>query len=61
MSPYFPSARFGSATAPLPDWRAAEDIDDPDDEEIETPPDVIDMLGFDPAAGEETGDDSEDA
>ena len=43
-------AKFGSATAPaarpLP---ASEDVD-PDDERLpETPPDVVKMLGFDPA------------
>ena len=44
-----PDAHFGSADAPRVDWRKAPDDDDPDDEEIETPPDVIKMLGFDPA------------
>lgn len=44
----FPYAHFGSVDAPLPDWRKIDDPD-PDDELIETPPDVIAMLGFDPA------------
>lgn len=45
-------AHFGSAEADLPDWRADEALaseTDPDDEELdETPPDVVEMLGFDP-------------
>jgi hypothetical protein len=44
----FPDAHFGAVDAPLPDWRKIDDPD-PDDELIETPPDVIAMLGFDPA------------
>jgi hypothetical protein len=49
MTDKFPNAKFGTATAPLPDWRQGEDEPDPDDEELaETPPDVIAMLGFDP-------------
>lgn len=44
-----PDAHFGTATTPLPDWRAAPDDPDPDDEQIKTPPDVTMMLGFDPA------------
>jgi hypothetical protein len=46
-----PDAHWGTAEAPLPDWReGGEDDDvDPDDELLaETPPDVITMLGFDP-------------
>ena len=36
-------------SGPPIDWRQelAEEVD-PDDEEIETPPDVVAMLGFDP-------------
>lgn len=30
------------------DWRTNAKDDDPDDEEIETPPDVKAILGFDP-------------
>lgn len=43
---------FGSVNAPLTDWRANDAVsqdEDPDDEQIETPQDVIDVLGFDPA------------
>ena len=55
-----PDAHFGSADAPRPNWRdVVSDEDDPDDEEIETPDDVVKMLGFDPAKegaeGSETG------
>jgi hypothetical protein len=51
----FPDARFGKADAPLPDWRDLDiDESDDDEEEIETPRDVVDMLGFDPVeVGEE--------
>ena len=45
-----PMAWFGKAGAKPVDWRKVDDDDiDPDDEEIETPPDVVAMLGFDPA------------
>jgi hypothetical protein len=44
-----PMAHFGSADKPVVDWRAIED-EDPDDEQIATPVDVVMMLGFDPAA-----------
>jgi hypothetical protein len=54
-----PDVRFGSADTPLPDWRAHEDADDdPDDEEIETPDDVVEMLGFDPAELADAHDDA---
>ena len=43
-----PDAHFGSADSKPPDWRKTADPD-PDDEEIETPEDVVKMLGFDPA------------
>jgi hypothetical protein len=33
----------------IPDWRTGLDDDDPDDELVETPEDVIAVLGFDPA------------
>lgn len=44
----FPDAHFGSAESKPPNWRKTTDAD-PDDEEIETPEDVVMMLGFDPA------------
>lgn len=47
-----PNITFGDSGDAAPDWRsdkALEDEVDPDDELLpETPPDVIDMLGFDP-------------
>lgn len=43
-----PEAHFGSTEQPRVDWRKAPDSD-PDDELIETPKDVVMMLGFDPA------------
>ena len=43
-----PDAHFGEADSKRPDWRKTKDPD-PDDEEIETPKDVVMMLGFDPA------------
>lgn len=45
---WLPFAHFGSVGAPLPDPEDGEE-EDPDDEERDTPPDVIAMLGFDPA------------
>ena len=36
-------------TSPDTDWRQELEDDDPDDELIDTPPDVIAVLGFDPA------------
>lgn len=40
---------YGTADAPLPDWRSSPEQDDPDDEELETTPsDVVAILGFDP-------------
>lgn len=46
-----PDVRFGAADRSLPDWRNSKMIDIPDDDEelSETPPDVVEMLGFDPA------------
>lgn len=35
------------------DWREELDDEDPDDEEIETPADVVAVLGFDPREAEE--------
>lgn len=45
-----PDARWGSADAPLPDWRKQQETDTRDDDEelSKTPRDVVDMLGFDP-------------
>ena len=43
-----PNAHFGTADEPAVDWRSNDDPD-PDDEQIETPVDVVMMLGFDPA------------
>lgn len=58
-----PDAHWGTAEAPLPDWREGDDDDpDPDDEELpETPPDVIAMLGFDPLDFTDDAEASEDA
>ena len=49
MSDNLSDSHFGDVGKPLPDWRKIED-DTPDDDEplAETPPDVTDMLGFDP-------------
>jgi hypothetical protein len=47
-TPAPPDAHFGTADKPMVDWRLTDDPD-PDDEEIETPKDVVMMLGFDPA------------
>jgi hypothetical protein len=45
---------FGSLNKPLPNWRDSAGVDDdPDDEEIKTPQDIIDALGFDPAEDED--------
>lgn len=44
-----PMAHFGTAETPLPDWRDGPDEIDPDDEQMDTPSDVVEMLGFDPA------------
>lgn len=48
MSDELPEVSYGQKK-PM-DWRNAPDEPDPDDEELpETPKDVIDILGFDPA------------
>jgi hypothetical protein len=56
---------FGGAETALPDWRKStmlRDEIDPDDEQIETPPDVVAVLGFDPATEEdEENQEEEDA
>lgn len=44
----FPNAHFGRVDKKPVDWRKVPDPD-PDDEQIVTPPDVVEMLGFDPA------------
>jgi hypothetical protein len=49
----FPDARFGTADTSLPNWRKTPAGHDPDDEQIETPKDVVEMLGFDPADAED--------
>jgi hypothetical protein len=49
--PLLPIIRWGSADAPLPDWREEPDADDDADDDVElaeTPADVIAQLGFDP-------------
>ena len=46
---------FGGVNKALPDWRKSKTIAseiDPDDEQIETPADVVAVLGFDPAKDE---------
>lgn len=49
-----PDAHFGESGKPPVDWRKAPDEADPDDEQLEeTPPDVVEMLGFDPAEEDE--------
>jgi phage-related protein (TIGR01555 family) len=53
----FPDAHFGSADRKPADWRKTDDPD-PDDEQIETPPDVVKMLGFDPAKEPDAGADA---
>jgi hypothetical protein len=53
----FPDAHFGSADSKPADWRKTDDPD-PDDEQIETPPDVVKMLGFDPAKEPDAGADA---
>ena len=54
MSPTLPDVYFGALNAADIDWRSiqrddAADLDD-DEQRDPTPPDVIQMLGFDPAA-----------
>lgn len=51
LDPQLSEVNFGSVNNPLPDWRANDSVandDDPDDEVVETPEDVIEILGFDP-------------
>jgi hypothetical protein len=43
-----PDVHFGTPETPLPDWRKEPEDDQDDDALIETPEDVIEMLGFDP-------------
>lgn len=38
-------------TGAVPEWRTTLLEEDPDDEQIETPADVVEILGFDPAEG----------
>lgn len=43
------TVHFGAIDGMLPDWRADDNDADPDDEQCETPADVVAILGFDPA------------
>lgn len=45
-----PNVHFGKVDEPPPNWRDIEIDDDEDDDEelVNTPEDVIEMLGFDP-------------
>jgi hypothetical protein len=44
-----PDLHFGRADAPPLDWRKYKDDSPDDDEELEeTPPSIVEMLGFDP-------------
>ena len=43
-----PQVHFASFGGKNTDWRSSPD-EDPDDTQIETPADVVMMLGFDPA------------
>lgn len=50
MNEDYPQVIVGSVETPLPDWRLMPEEDDPDDEElVETPAEIIAMLGFNPA------------
>lgn len=53
LDPSLGSVDFGSVAQPLPDWRENDSVSqdyDPDDELMpETPLDVVEILGFDPA------------
>lgn len=57
MSDTLPDAHFGTADSSLPDWRKNKDAESPDDDEelVPTPPDVVEILGFDPAEEEDDG------
>ena len=61
--PELPDIHYGTAEGELPDWRKSEDDDeDPDDEELpETPPEIIEILGFDPLDLDEDEPDAEQA
>jgi uncharacterized protein len=57
-----PDVHFGTAIARETNWRDQSDNDNDDDEELaETTPDVVAMLGFDPAKEDAAWDDVEDA
>lgn len=46
---WMPDLHFGRADAPPLDWRKYKDDSPDDDEELEeTPPSIVEMLGFDP-------------
>lgn len=50
MPDRLPDVHFGSVEEEPEDWRETPTDDDDDDEVLaETPPDVIQLLGFDPA------------
>lgn len=48
----FPDVYFGRVSENPVDWRKKKDESADDDEMIETPPDVVGILGFDPAKDE---------
>lgn len=50
MKDDYPQVIVGSVETPLPDWRLMPEEEDPDDEELpESPPEIVAMLGFNPA------------
>lgn len=54
-----PEVKYGDK--PPADWRELESPEDPDDELIQTPDDVTDILGFDPAEVDEAEDEELEA
>ena len=66
MPALLPDVYYGEAGTAAPDWRgSSKDIGPDDDAELlETPPDVVELLGFDPTgakfrdAAPGTGDES---
>lgn len=54
-----PEVKYGDK--PPADWRELEQPEDPDDELIQTPDDVVDILGFDPAEVDEAEDEELEA
>jgi hypothetical protein len=58
---WLPEAHFGSALAPLPEAMSTPDDDDDDGEDEDVPPDVVWMLGFNPAdENDDLGDNADD-